>query len=194
VSEKGESPREPSGGSKPVRHSAILSLVNVFSGPTTVKLLDLGDDLYVLPATVKVIDKLKAKNPEVTLVYKGQLYPNPPEPVDLKSIAINRCRYLAQKPKRKKLRRDIGHFMLQLAALEDPLLKLDAFGDLMRNFKAKLDDSLVEFLVKQFMTKEKKIKRVNVHEMAKYYLERYPTEPPPPVPEKKKKPKRKAKK
>jgi Ran GTPase-activating protein (RanGAP) involved in mRNA processing and transport len=175
-------------------NNSILILAGVFSGSTTLKILDLGEDLYIEPATAKVIVKLKQKNPTANLIYKDRLYPNPPEPVDLKSIAINRCRYLAQKPKRKKLRRDIGHFMLQLEALEEPLLKQDAFLELLRNFKAKLDDRLIEFLVKQFMTKDKKAKRVNVHEMAEYYLERYPTEPPPPKPEKKKKKKPKPKK
>jgi hypothetical protein len=72
--------------------------------------------------------------------------------------------------------------MLQLQKLESSLVNKEDFIVLVKAFKVKLDENLVEFLMDQFMSvvveKKRKIKRVNIHEMAEFYLQRHPTEPP----------------
>lgn len=62
--------------------------------------------MYVTFQQIKLIKK---KKPNIEIIYRGQLLPNPPdETVSLKDICADRAKYLAKKPKKREAKRDFG--------------------------------------------------------------------------------------
>lgn len=102
-------------------------------------------------------------------------------------LLFDRAKLLAMKPKRKKMRKDFGHFVLSLP--DKPMKKSD-FETCVKKFKMKMvDNDLMNEITKLFPFKKKLIDCVVLKEK---YLLLYPdTQPPPP---KKKKPKKGKKK
>lgn len=124
------------------------------------------------------------RDPSKTISYQGVLMANPPRPVDVPEMLLDRCRFLGFKPKKKKLKRDLGHLMLQLQQLESAPLERDAFVATVKKFRIKLDRPLLEALMDAFPTGKR---QVDGAAMAVKYLGKYPTEPPPPKVKKAKK-------
>ncbi|XP_024937881.1 uncharacterized protein LOC107264886 [Cephus cinctus] len=107
---------------------------------------------------------------------------------DAKKILLKRANFEALMPKKKKLRKNFGHFIL---SLEDKLNAKNKFKELVKAFKIKLSESLVNEICNAFATSKTV---VDQGALKAYYLEAYPdTTPPPPVMEKTK-PKGKSKK
>lgn len=173
----------------------ILEAISALKKHPKLRLLSVGKYTYVTNTVVDAITELKLTFPEKEVEYYDQLMPNPPDPVDFRAIVIDRCKFLAMKPKKKKFRKEMGHFMHQLLETEKEVMAPDDFKDLLRVFKAKIDDDLKKHIEEIFTDKvkvgKKKLKRVLIKEMAEYFLERHPTEkPPPPKPKKERKKKK----
>ncbi|XP_062706657.1 leucine-rich repeat-containing protein 74A-like [Aedes albopictus] len=162
-------------------------LVKAFGRNPTMKVLSLGDYQFVNKVAGRLSKRFMKRDPEKTIIYQGVLLSNPPRPVDVPEMLLERCRFLGFKPKRKKRKRDLGLFMLQLQKLESPVLERDDFVAMVKKFRIKLDKSLLGSLMDAFAER----KLVDSGAMALKYLGKYPTEWPP---EKPKKAKRKKKK
>lgn len=53
------------------------------------------------------VETIKATKPDVIVIYKDVISPNPPALANMKDICADRAKYLALKPKKKKLKRDL---------------------------------------------------------------------------------------
>lgn len=185
----------------------LKELVKAFGRNPNMSLLSLGQYQFVSKVTGRVglscldssIDfhsyklqlskRFMNRDPSKRITYQGVLMANPPRPVDVPEMLLDRCRFLGFKPKKKKRKRDLGHFMLQLQKLENPLLERDDFLAMVKKFRIKLDKSLNESLMDAFTER----KLVDGAAMAVKYLAKYPTEPPPVKPKKAKGKKKKKK-
>lgn len=127
------------------------------------------------------------RDPTKSIIYQGVLLSNPPRPVDVPEMLLDRCRFLGFKPKKKKRKRDLGHLMLQLQKLENPLLEREDFIAMVKKFRIKLDKSLLGSLMDAFAER----KLIDSAAMAVKYLGKYPTELPPEKPKKAKKKRKK---
>nr|XP_019555514.2 leucine-rich repeat-containing protein 74A-like [Aedes albopictus] len=162
-------------------------LVKAFGRNPSLRLLSVGEYQFVNKIAGRLSKRFMKRDPTKAIIYQGVLLSNPPRPVDVPEMLLDRCRFLGFKPKRKKRKRDLGHFMLQLQKLENPLLERDDFVAMVKKFRIKLDKSLLGSLMDAFAER----KLVDSGAMALKYLGKYPTEWPP---EKPKKAKRKKKK
>ncbi|XP_046737178.1 uncharacterized protein LOC124405954 [Diprion similis] len=101
---------------------------------------------------------------------------------DEKKIFFKRAIFEGMKPKKKKQRKDFGHFIL---SLEEKLNSRDNFKELVKGFKIKLSETLIHALMTAFPGANKKVDQAA---MKAFYLQQYPDTiaPPPPTPKKKK--------
>lgn len=158
----------------------LKEMVKAFGRNPSLSVLSLGQYQFVTKVTARLSKRFMNRDPTKTITFQGVLMANPPRPVDVPEMLLDRCRFLGFKPKKKRLKRDMGHLMLQLQALENPLLERDDFLEMVRKFRIRLDSSLKESLMDAFMER----KLVDSAAMAVKYLSKYPTEPPPPKPPK----------
>lgn len=122
------------------------------------------------------------KFPDLRIVYNGALLDRPPKVIDFTAILIDRCRYLCMKPKNEKLKKDLGHFFLKVLDDGPQLCSKETFLKLLSEFNNKLEGTIGEQIAVDWTEstgKKSKGGKVTLHKMAKYYLERYPTEKPP---------------
>ncbi|XP_065073045.1 uncharacterized protein LOC135697360 [Ochlerotatus camptorhynchus] len=167
----------------------LKEFLKAFGRNPNMNLLSLGKYQFVSKVTGRLSKRFMNRDPSKRITYQGVLLANPPRPVDVPEMLLDRCRFLGFKPKKKKLKRDLGHFMLQLQKLENPLLPRDDFLAMVKKFRIKLDKSLTESLMDAFTER----KLVDGAAMAVKYLDKYPTEPPPVKPKKSKGKKKKKK-
>ncbi|XP_053660046.1 uncharacterized protein LOC128709088 [Anopheles marshallii] len=162
-------------GSNMFEDNVTLDLVRTFVRHPTLNVLSLGSFHFVSQAVAKLCRLGLRKNPTKMIIYQGVLRAEPARPVDVQEMLLERCRFLALKPKKIKLKRDIGHLMLQLAAAENTILAREEFLLVVKRFRVKLDRSLVEALMDAFEVPKK---LVDTGAMARKYLTKHPTEPP----------------
>lgn len=124
---KSSSLRELYFGENPWTEKDWKSILNVCQKPSNLNILDLGMHTYLTEDCVKVQKKLKIRldvvcisfqfqlirrgmrtNPELEIIYKGQIKEQPAEVVNFKNILVDRLKALAMKPKKKKLRKNMG--------------------------------------------------------------------------------------
>ncbi|XP_039449723.1 leucine-rich repeat-containing protein 74B-like [Culex pipiens pallens] len=181
---KGESLREIYLGGNFFGEDDLKELVKFFGRNPNLKVLSLGRYQFVNKIAGRLSRRFMNRDPSKTISYQGVLMANPPRPVDVPEMLLDRCRFLGFKPKKKKLKRDLGHLMLQLQQLESAPLERDAFVAAVKKFRIKLDRPLLEALMDAFPTGKR---QVDGAAMAVKYLGKYPTEPPPPKVKKAKK-------
>jgi len=63
--------------------------------------------------------------------------PSPTDAVDILDVYADRAKFLAQKPKKKSLKKDFGDFMWQLKNLPDNLISKREFTILLKKFKSR---------------------------------------------------------
>lgn len=83
-------------------------ILEIFFKIPTLKFISFGDDMWLTKNTIELINKIKLWVPTLTIIYKGTLMSNPPEDVDFAPILIDRCKFLAMKPKKIKLKKNMG--------------------------------------------------------------------------------------
>ncbi|XP_055617829.1 uncharacterized protein LOC129763090, partial [Toxorhynchites rutilus septentrionalis] len=165
----------------------LKDLVKAFGRNQSIKHLSLGKYQFISKVAGRLAKRCMTRDDSKSVLFQGILLANPPRPVDLHEMLLDRCRFLGFKPKRKKRKRNLGHFMLQLQKLENLLLTRDDFVAQVKKFRIKLDQNLLRALMDAFADR----KLVDCGAMATKYLTKYPTEPPP---VKRKKAKKKKKK
>uniref|UniRef100_A0A182M7Z9 Uncharacterized protein n=1 Tax=Anopheles culicifacies TaxID=139723 RepID=A0A182M7Z9_9DIPT len=162
-------------GSNMLDDTVTLDLVRTFVRHPALSVISLGSYYFISQAAAKLCRMCTRKFPTKRIIYQGVLRANPARPVDVQDMLLERCRFLAQKPKKPKLKRDIGHLMLQLAAAEHTILEREEFMLAVKQFRVKLDRPLLEALMDAFEVPKK---LVDTAAMAQKYLTKHPTEPP----------------
>lgn len=162
----------------------------------------IANALYKISLHLQVVAFLQEANPKFKVIYEGILRNIPAEAVDMKSLVLRRCKFLAMKPKKKKLKRNMGHVMHWILDDERPLVDRGEVTELItRTFGAKLDEDLIKLLNDTFRYEppeqpvdpdapkkkrkgKKKSKLVEWHSMAELYFALFPTArgAPKPVP------------
>uniref|UniRef100_A0A182RYM2 Uncharacterized protein n=1 Tax=Anopheles funestus TaxID=62324 RepID=A0A182RYM2_ANOFN len=162
-------------GSNMLEDTVTLDLVRTFIRHPALNVISLGSFHFISQTIAKQVRLCSLKYPAKKIIYQGKLRAKPARPVDVKEMLLERCRFLAQKPKKAKQKRDIGHLMLQLAAAENTILTREEFVLVVKRFRAKLDRPLLESLMDAFEVPKK---LVDTGAMALKYLAKHPTEPP----------------
>ncbi|ETN62912.1 hypothetical protein AND_005392 [Anopheles darlingi] len=178
---KSESLQELHLGGNYLTEECSIDLIKAFTRSSSMLVLSLGPHYFITTRAVKLCRLCRKRNPQKTIIYRGVLLNNPPRPVDVQEMLLDRARFLATKPKKPKLKRDFGHLMLQLQALvsrtssdgEDPAtVSRDEFAKAVKTFRVKLDRPLLEAMMDAFAVGRD---QVNVAAMATKYLTKHPT-------------------
>ncbi|KAF7281419.1 hypothetical protein GWI33_004799 [Rhynchophorus ferrugineus] len=100
-----------------------------------------------------------------------------------KKLIYDRCRYILNKPKKQKAKKDFGHFILSLP--DRPMAPDEFLKEIKKQKIKKLDKDLLQAVMNLFQTKKKEI---DCPELVKDYMSYFPdTVLPPPKPKKGKK-------
>ncbi|XP_058055710.1 leucine-rich repeat-containing protein 74B-like [Anopheles bellator] len=172
---KSESLREIRLAGNFLSEAAAYDLVQAFGRNASVERLSLGEYYFINQQTAKLCQLHRKRSPHKTIVYQGVLLNNPPRPVDVQEMLLDRCRFLATKPKKRKLKRDFGHLMLQFQDLGERIIPREEFLQAVKLFRVKLDQSLIDALLEAFGVPRN---LVDVGAMAVKYLTKHPTERP----------------
>ncbi|KAJ8935017.1 hypothetical protein NQ314_013042 [Rhamnusium bicolor] len=153
---------------------AISPLIRHVKKSETLQYLDLSNN-RLAGGSLKATRTGILKSPSLKVVKMGNNCFPPDEAFLLAAM---------MKPKKKKAKKDFGHFILSLP--EDTNIPKEEFEDLLKKKKMKkLDQDLVNELTSRFPARRQKI---DVIEMRRVYMDYYPdTCLPPPKPKKKKK-------
>ncbi|XP_050069739.1 uncharacterized protein LOC126557874 [Anopheles maculipalpis] len=162
-------------GSNMFEDTVMIDLVRTFAKHPSLQVISFGSFQFISQAVAKLCRLCKRKSPSKQIIYQGVIRANPARPVDVQEMLLERCRFLAQKPKKAKAKRDFGHLMLQLAVAEDTVLVREEFELAVKRFRVKLDRPLLEALMDAFEVPKK---LVDTGAMALKYLNKHPTDPP----------------
>uniref|UniRef100_A0A182N5S0 EF-hand domain-containing protein n=1 Tax=Anopheles dirus TaxID=7168 RepID=A0A182N5S0_9DIPT len=162
-------------GGNVIEDEIATDLVRAFGRHPTLQLLSLGSFHFVSQPTAKLGQLILRQNPSKHIIYQGVLMANPARPVDVQEMLLERCRFLAQKPKKAKQKRDFGHLMLQFAGAESKTITREEFELAVKRFRVKLDRPLLGTLMDAFQASKS---TVDTGSMAEKYLTKHPTEPP----------------
>lgn len=169
----------------PLSMDDIKALLKSLQSKNKLNLLSFGKEKWLNADCVTLIAKINQKFPALQIIYRGTFAARPLKMVNYSELLMNRSKYLAAAPKKRKLKKNMGHFCLKMLNDGPEYCTYDEFMDYVMAFKLKLDKKLIEQIMRNWtetVGKKKKAKqRVAVHKMAKFYLELHPTENPPPV-------------
>ncbi|XP_026669188.1 NLR family CARD domain-containing protein 3-like [Ceratina calcarata] len=179
-------------GNNPMKGEGTLALIKALTpdrAPNSpLRLLDLTN-VWAQKNIIPELEKIRNNKPWLDIRLGGILSNYKLKGPDVQAILLKRANYEAMKPKRKRRRRNFGHFVLSLS---DESVSKGRFVQLIKRFRLKLSPTLVDALVGAFSG----LKRtVDQGLLKSIYLKHYPdTKPPPIKPPKKKKDKGKDKK
>ncbi|KAL2730996.1 leucine-rich repeat-containing protein 74B-like [Vespula squamosa] len=153
----------------------LVSSVTPKNSPeSSLRLLNLENvwaDKIILPE----LDTIENERPWLQIVLGG-IYSNytlvgP----DVMTILLRRATYEAMKQKKKKHRKNFGHFVLSLS---DHPMSRERFRKLIRDFKLKLSKSLIKEIISAFPGPKR---TVDLGLLKAVYLKEFPDTKPPPV-------------
>ncbi|KAJ6635381.1 hypothetical protein Bhyg_13966, partial [Pseudolycoriella hygida] len=104
---KSSSLRELHLGGNPWKEQDWKNILNVYLKQSNLITLELGVHTYLTENCVISIKTIATVNPQLKIVYKGQIKDQKLEEVNFKNILIDRMKTLALQPKKKKLRRNM---------------------------------------------------------------------------------------
>lgn len=169
----------------PITQQHIKQILILIRGTNSLNILSFGERTRLIKENADIASKIMEKFPALQIIYDDTILNRSTKVVDFTAILIDRCRYLCMKSKNLKLTKDLGHFFLKILDDATPYCTQDEFCKLLLGFNNKLEASIGEQIAVDWLEsagKGSKSQRVAIHKMAKYYLERYPTERPiPPV-------------
>ncbi|CAD6231890.1 GSCOCG00001638001-RA-CDS, partial [Cotesia congregata] len=179
-------------GNNPVQAKEVFIFIQTLTRLTStsrLKMIDL-ENIWADKEVLPLLDDLKTRlGLDVTL---GGILSNyeiiGPDP---RKIFLKRANFEAMKPKKKKLKRNFGQFVM---SLQDLIISREAFKKSIKSAKIKLSESLITEISKAFEIGDDAI---DLSILKQFYLKEYPeaTELPPLiVPRKKRKIKKKSKK
>ncbi|XP_023290191.1 leucine-rich repeat-containing protein 74A-like [Orussus abietinus] len=179
-------------GNNPLKAQGALALVRVLapnrSPSSSLRHLDLENiwaDKNVLPE----LEKIREERPWLRIRLGGVLGDFQIIGPDPRKLLMDRAIFEAMKPKKRKLKKNFGHFVLTLG---DTFASKAQFMEAIKKFKLKLSESLVEEIMKAFSGPKQVVDQGAIKS---YFLEQYPdTRPPSPPTEKKAKKAKKAEK
>lgn len=153
----------------------VKSLVSSLMRNSSLQIFSLGTETWLTNDIAEIVKKVMEQHNNLCVLYKGVRMPDT-RTVDFSAILVDRCKFLAMKPKKPKLQRNMGDFFYKKLR-DGPEYCLPAeFLILVQEFKAKLDDELVQQIADHWTVLVGKSKKVNVKELCNYYLARYPYE------------------
>ncbi|XP_035777884.1 uncharacterized protein LOC118458992 [Anopheles albimanus] len=176
---KSESLQELHLGGNYLTEDCSVDFIKAFTRSSSMVVLSLGLNYFITSRAAKLCQLCCKRNPQKTVIYRGVLLNNPPRPIDVQEMLLDRARFLASKPKKPKLKRDFGQLMLQLQALvskvpsaqDQPTVTRDEFAMAVKTFRIKLDRPLLEEMMDAFAVGRD---HVNVAAMATKYLTKHP--------------------
>lgn len=166
-------------GGNPLNDNDIKSLVSSINwGKTIFELLSFGEDTRLSRESETSIKKALAQRSNLTIHYNG-IRNDSTRSVDFSAILIDRCKFLAMKPKKLKLKRDMGEFFAQKLRDGPQYCTADVFNELINTFNAKINDDggvLMKQIIENWTEQMGKNTKVNLEAMCNYYLKRHPYE------------------
>ncbi|XP_078034384.1 uncharacterized protein LOC144468642 [Augochlora pura] len=172
-------------GNNPLKAEGALELIRAVtpqvSPGSQLRVLDLSH-IWAKKNALPELQTIEEDRPSLEVKLEGILSNHKIVGPDVMALIFKRANYEAMKPKKKKLRKNFGHFIL---SLEDGIVPKSRFIQLVKSFKLKLSPTLLDAITKAFAGSKN---TVNLDLLKSVYITQYPdTEPPPPKPEKKKK-------
>ncbi|XP_015117623.1 RAN GTPase-activating protein 1-like [Diachasma alloeum] len=162
----------------------IKSLTPAAAASSRLRHLDL-DNIWANTEVIPFLQEIRTTRSSLTVKLGGILSNYQLVGPDPRRIFLKRANFEAMKPKKKKQRRNFGHFVL---SLEDSTISKLEFRQLIRRYKLKLTESLIAEIMSAFQVGKDEIDQAG---LKAFYLGEYPeTTPPPPKPEKKRKEKK----
>lgn len=156
----------------PFTESDLQLILTAADSETNLVLLSLEDET-VSTKCEEAANQATDKYPNLKIQFKDVQRINVPE-VDFSAILMDRCKYLAMKPKNVKLQRNMGHFFAEKLRDEPAYCSQEKFVEFIKTFQAKLDDQLIGQIATNWLEKQGNSMAVNMDNMAKYYLQRHP--------------------
>nr|XP_034176814.1 uncharacterized protein LOC117602658 [Osmia lignaria] len=172
-------------GDNPVKGEGAFELVKAVTPnkapDSQLQILDLTN-IWANKNILPELDSIKNDRPWLEIKLGGILSNYTVEGPDVKTILLKRANYEAMKPKNKKRRKNFGHFVLSLS---DDLISRGKFTGLVKNFRLKLSQSLINEIIIAFAGPRH---TVDQNLLKSIYMKQYPdTKLPPEKPVKKKK-------
>ncbi|KAM0729900.1 Leucine-rich repeat-containing protein 74B [Formica fusca] len=170
-------------GNNPLGAQGALALVRAItphvSPDSVLHLLDL-ENVWANKDVLQELEEIEKHKPWVVIKLGGILSNYKLVGPNVRRILLERANYEAMKPKRKRQRRNFGHFVM---SLKDKRIPRARFVQLVKNFKLKLSTSLINEIMNVF---EGPQNTVDQELLKSFYLEEYP-ETTAPLPKLKKK-------
>lgn len=150
-------------------------------------ILSFGENLYMLKKNAILVLKVMEKYPELRIIYGTIDIEFIAKPVDFTALLIDRCRFVCMNPTNpKNSPLDFGHFCWNVLDNAPEFCSKQECIEMLLKFNKSLDKALVDHMATDWVEstgkKNRSNGRVRLHDMANYYLQRYPTEKPPPPP------------
>lgn len=84
------------------------NIINGMVPESACKYVSLGDQTWLTREESDAIKTKKKISPNLVVIFKGVMMTNPPENVNFRNLLMDRCKFLAMKPKKKKLKKEFG--------------------------------------------------------------------------------------
>ncbi|XP_014479701.1 PREDICTED: leucine-rich repeat-containing protein 74B-like [Dinoponera quadriceps] len=153
----------------PLKAQGALVLVQAMKPRDVVlRLLDL-ENVWAKKDILPELERIKVLKPGVVVRLGGILSNYKLVGPNERKILLKRAKHEAMMPKRKKQQRDFGQFVI---SLQDSDIFRQRFKSLIRKFRLKLSETLVEELMRVFEGKKKNT--VDQQLLKSCYLEEYP--------------------
>ncbi|XP_011878260.1 PREDICTED: leucine-rich repeat-containing protein 74A-like [Vollenhovia emeryi] len=158
-------------GNNPLRAQGASNLVHAVtphqSPNSALRLLDL-ENVWASKDVIHNLEIIEKHRPWVTIKLGGILSNYRLVGPNVRRILLKRANYEAMLPKRKRRRRNFGHFVM---SLKDKKVSRTKFTELVQKFRLKLSTSLVNEIMNAF---EGPNNTVNRKLLKSFYLEEYP--------------------
>ncbi|XP_071643371.1 uncharacterized protein [Temnothorax longispinosus] len=158
-------------GNNPLRAQGASDLVHAItpqlSPDSALRLLDL-ENVWASKDVLHSLEMIKKLRPWVAVKLGGILSNYQLVGPNVRRILLKRANYEAMLPKRKRLRRNFGFFVM---SLKDKKISREKFMELVHKFKLKLSTSLVDEIMNAF---EGPHNTVDQELLKSFYLEEYP--------------------
>ncbi|XP_031833455.2 uncharacterized protein LOC116427359 [Nomia melanderi] len=171
-------------GDNPLKADGAITLIRSVTPQMTpeseLRLLDLTN-IWAKKDVLVELQTIEESRPWLKIKLGGILSNYEIKGPNVAMLLFKRANFEAMRPKRKRQRKNFGHFVL---SLEEKSVSRTGFMELVKNFKLKLSPTLVEEIAKEFIGPKN---TVDLKLLKSVYMKQYPeTEPLPEKPEKKK--------